>query len=131
MSTNFKLGLLHFVHMLINVDGHIDDREMAAIQAIKKEENIDDDLFQEFSKSILTSKEHQIHERGVELLNKCSEEERLCAFVHLFRIAEADATVNMKEVRLLMYSIKATKIEFDDVVMSARMSNQNPTHQAQ
>lgn len=123
MSTNFKLGLLHFVHMLINVDGHIDDREMVAIQAIKKEENIDDDLFQEFSRSIASSKEHEIHERGVELLNSCTEEERLCAFVHLFRIAEADTTVNMKEVRLLMYSIKATKIEFDDVVMSARMSN--------
>ncbi len=122
MSTNFKLGLLHFVHMLINVDGHIDDREMVAIQAIKKEESIEDDLFQEFSKSISNSKEHEIHERGVHLLNSCTEEERLCAFVHLFRIAEADTTVNMKEVRLLMYSIKATKIEFDDVVMSARMS---------
>lgn len=126
MSTDFKLGLLHFVHMLINVDGHIDDREMAAIQSIKKEEKIDDALFQEFSKSIATSKEHEIHQRGVDLLNACSEEEKLCAFVHLFRIAEADTTINMKEVRLLMYSIKATKIEFDDVVLSARMSNQNP-----
>ena len=122
MSTNFKLGLLHFVHMLINVDGHIDDREMVAIQAIKKEESIEDDLFQEFSKSISNSKEHEIHERGVELLNSCTEEEKLCAFVHLFRIAEADTSINMKEVRLLMYSIKATRIEFDDVVVSARMS---------
>lgn len=126
MSTNFKLGLLHFVHILINVDGHIDDREMAAIQAIKKEEKIDDALFQDFSRSITSSKEHEIHARAVELLNSCSEEERLCAFVHLFRIAEADTSINMKEVRLLMYSIKATKIEFDDVVMSARMSSQNP-----
>ena len=128
MSTNFKLGLLHFVHMLINVDGHIDDREMAAIQAIKKEEHIDDELFQEFSKSISNSKEHDIHQRGVELLNSCTEEERLCAFVHLFRIAESDTSINMKEVRLLMYSIKATKIDFDDVVMSARLSNQNPSN---
>lgn len=127
MSKNFKLGLLHFVHILINVDDHIDDREMEAIQAIKKEEKIDDELFLEFSKSIATSKEHEIHEKGVELLNSCTEDERLCAFVHLFRLAEADTTINMKEVRLLMYSIKATKIEFDDVVLSARMSNQNPT----
>lgn len=127
MSTNFKLGLLHFVHILINADGHIDDREMAAIQAIKKEEVIEDDVFQEFSKSIASLKEHEIHERGVTLLNQCSEEERLCAFVHLFRIAESDASINMKEVRLLMYSIKATKIEFDDVVMSARLSNRGPS----
>jgi uncharacterized tellurite resistance protein B-like protein len=123
MSTNFKLGLLHFVHMLINVDNHVDEREMKALQLIKVEENIDDDLFQQFSRSIVNSKEHEIHERGVDLLNMCTEDERLCAFVHLFRIAEADSTINMKEVRLLMYSIKATKIEFDDVSMSARLSN--------
>ena len=39
-SENFQLGLLHMVHLLVTVDGHIDDRERAAILAIKKEENI-------------------------------------------------------------------------------------------
>ena len=39
-SENFQLGLLDMVHLLVTVDGHIDDRERAAILAIKKEENI-------------------------------------------------------------------------------------------
>jgi hypothetical protein len=35
-------------------------------------------------------------------------------------MSEADGTVHVKEVRLLLYSIKMTGIEFNDVVARAR-----------
>ena len=121
-STDFQLGLLHFVHLLVMVDGEIDQREKAAIRKIKLEEKIPDWIFDDFEESVQEKSERQIYEEGVDMLNRCTEEEKLCAFVHLYRLSEADNYVHVKEVRLLLYSIKATKIEFADVVLSARMS---------
>jgi len=45
----------------------------------------------------------------------------LKAFVTLYKISEIDGRVHVKEVRLLLYSIKMTGIEFDDVVEPRQM----------
>lgn len=119
-NLSFQLGLLHFVHLLVTVDGHIDDRERKAIAAICKEENIADSIVLDFQ----TMKEQEIYTRGVEYLNQCSEEERLTAFVHLYKLAEADTSISNKEVRFLLYGLKVTNISFEDVVLSAGMSGQ-------
>lgn len=121
-SVNFQLGLLHFVHLLANVDGVVDERERKAMGSIKDEEKIADSVFHEFEKRIAIGKEQDIYREGVNLLNSCTEEERLCAFVHLYRLAEADQNIHIREVRLLLYGIKEAKIEFDDVLMSARLA---------
>ena len=122
-NINYQLGLLHFAHLLANVDGVVDDREKKAMWSIKEKEKIADSVFYEFEKRIATEKEQEIYEEGVALLNSCSEEERLCAFVHLYRLAESDKHVHIKEVRLLLYGIKEAKIEFDDVILSSRLAN--------
>jgi uncharacterized tellurite resistance protein B-like protein len=121
-NVNFQLGLLHFVHLLANVDGVVDERERKAMWSIKDEEKIADSVFHEFEQRIATEKEQDIYKEGVDLLNSCSEEERLCAFVHLYRLAEADENIHIREVRLLLYGIKEAKIEFEDVLMSARLA---------
>src|SRR5882672_1749624 len=121
-NLNFQLGLLHFVHLLVMVDGHIDDREKQAILAIKEEEEIPDHVFQEFERAIAHKSEKTIYHEGVALLNQCMEEEKLCAFIHLYRLSEADDKIHIKEVRLMLYSLKATKISFLDVELGARMS---------
>ncbi len=122
MNTNYHLGLLHLVHMLINVDGHIDEREMAMLQNIQHEEMIEDAVFQDFARSIAASKRQDIYNRGLSLLNNCTEEEKLCAFAHLFRLAESDTTIDMNEIRLLMSAIKQTKVDFEDVELITRLS---------
>lgn len=124
MNRNYQLGLLHFVYVLINSDEAIDDREMETVRAIQHEEKIEDSVFQEFSRSIATIKRRDIYNRGIELLNTCNEDEKLTAFAHLFRLAESDSSICLNEVKHLLYAIKATKIEFEDVAMIARMSSQ-------
>lgn len=108
-NITFQVGLLHFVHLLAMVDGSIDQREKAAIRKIKLEEKIPDWVFDDFEESLFQRTEREIFEEGVELLNRCSEEERLTAFVHLYRLSEADDSIHVKEVRFLLYSLKATK----------------------
>jgi hypothetical protein len=54
------------------------------------------------------------------MMNNCTEEEKLNAFVHLYKMSEIDGRVHIKEVRLLLYTIKNAGIEFNDVVARAK-----------
>jgi uncharacterized tellurite resistance protein B-like protein len=121
-NMDFQLGLLHFVHLLVTVDGHIDDREQEAIHVIKSEEQIPGSVFRHFLKAIANKAEREVYLEGMRLLNQCNDEEKLCAFVHLYRLAQADEHLDVKEVKLLLYSIKQTSIEFNDVVLTAQLA---------
>ena len=64
-NVNFQLGLLHFVHLLANVDGVVDEREKKAMWSIKDEEKIADSVFHDFEQRIATEKEQDIYKEGV------------------------------------------------------------------
>jgi uncharacterized tellurite resistance protein B-like protein len=115
----YQTGLLYLAHLLISADGVIDESEKKALLRVKEKENISESLFSEFQRSIEIKKERDIYQEGIELLNKCSDEEKLNAFVHLYKMSEVDGRVHVKEVRLLLYSIKMAGIEFNDVVSKA------------
>ena len=120
-NPDYQMGLLYFTHLLVTVDGFIDDREKVAIKNLLKEEHITDQVYQEFLKSIATKKEHEVYSQGVKLLSSCTDEEKLSALVHLYRLSEADNNIHVKEVRLILYSLKDTNVEFEDVVLAANM----------
>ncbi len=120
-NLNYQMGLLHFAHLLVTVDGFVDEREKKAMRSLQLEEHIPDQVFEEFQKTVAPKSERDVYLQGIELLNQCNENEKLCALVHLYRMAEADNEMHIKEVRLLLYSLKATNVEFEDVVLSARM----------
>jgi len=121
MHTNEKYqnGLLYLAYLLISADGVIDERERIALLKIKSDEKIPDALFEEFEKQIAKLKEREIYQHGIKLMSQCTDEEKLNAFVQLLKMSEADGHVHIKEVRLLLYSIRQVGIEFDDVVQRA------------
>ncbi len=118
-NKNYQLGLLHLVHLLISADGVIDDKERSALLAIKDKENIPDSIWKEFEAEVGEKKEREIYQQGIALINECTQQEKLNAFVHLYKLSEVDGSVHVKEVRLLLYSIKMAGIEFNDVVEQA------------
>ncbi len=118
-NTNYHLGILYLMHLLINADGVIDANESAAIKRVKDFEKIPMDTLISFEKDVINKKEKEIYQTGIDYINMCSEEEKLDAFVHLYKLSEADGKVHVKEVRLLLYSIRMAKIEFNEVVARA------------
>jgi uncharacterized tellurite resistance protein B-like protein len=118
-NSNYQLGLLYLVHLLVSADGVIDDIERNALLKVKDLEKIPDEIFRNFENNISTKKERDIYQTGIGLLNECTDEEKLNAFVHLYKMSEVDGRVHAKEVRLMLYSIKMAGIEFNDVVERA------------
>jgi uncharacterized tellurite resistance protein B-like protein len=122
-NRNYQLGLLYMVHLLISSDGDVSEVETKALEVIRKREDITEDVYSEFRAHLASKKEREIYQVGIDSLNQCTEEEKLEAFAHLYRLSEADGNVHVKEVRLLLYSIRMTGIEFNDVVDYAKKHN--------
>ena len=120
MNMNYQLGLLYLVKLLIEADGISDERELEALRMIKKHEQISDDVFREFEDALQQFNERKVYDTGITLINACSQEEKLKVFATLYRLSEADGRVHVKEIKLLLYSIKTAGMEFDDVVNYAR-----------
>ena len=120
---NYHLGLLYMVHLLVSSDGEVSEGETKMLDMIRKREAVPDEVFSEFSTHVAVRKEREIYQSGIEYLNKCTDQEKLEAFAHLYRLSEADGSVHVKEVRLLLYSIRMAGIEFNDVVDYAKKSS--------
>ncbi|MEZ4946768.1 MAG: hypothetical protein R2804_14625 [Cyclobacteriaceae bacterium] len=119
-NKNYQLGVLYLMRLLINADGIIDISENNALNTVKKHENIPESTLIEFEKDVLNKGEKEVYQSGIDYINLCSDEEKMNAFVHLYKMSEADGRVHVKEVRLLLYSIRQAKIEFNDVVAKAK-----------
>lgn len=119
-TSNSQLGLLYLAHLLISADGIIDAKEYQALSKIKDKESISDQDFKKFEEAVKGKKERDIYREGIEMMNNCTDEEKLNAFVHLYKMSEIDGRVHIKEVRLLLYTIKNAGIEFNDVVARAK-----------
>jgi uncharacterized tellurite resistance protein B-like protein len=122
MNKDYQLGLLCLTHLLICADGIVDKVEIDALDIIKKKAQIDNEIFSDFQRIINAKKERDIYQFGIELINRCSDEEKLKVFVTLYKLSEVDGRVHVKEIRLLLYSIKLTGVEFKDVVNHAMAS---------
>ena len=116
---NYHFGILYLMHLLISADGFVDDHESKMLSKVKAYEKIPEDTLIAFEKSILGKKEREIYQHGIDYLNQCGDEEKINAFVHLYKMSEADGRVHVKEVRLLLYSVRMAGIEFNDVVARA------------
>ena len=123
MNKNYQLCLLYLVHLLMSSDGVVDDNETQALNTIKGKEGISETVFDEFKEAIRTKRGREIYQTGIEYMNRCTDEEKLRAFVILYKMSEVDGRVHVKEVRLLLYCIKVSGIEFDDVVAKASISS--------
>ena len=123
MNGNYQLGLLYLTHLLVGVDGDINENELRAFSKIRQVENITNEVFKQFEQEVLGLKEREIYQAGIDLINQCTDEEKLKALVTLYKMSEVDGRVHSKEIRLLLYSIKNAGIEFEDVVLAAKTTS--------
>jgi uncharacterized tellurite resistance protein B-like protein len=116
MNKHYQFGLLCLTHLLICADGVEHESEIDAMKIIRYRAKISDGVFKEFQLFVKQKTDREIYHHGIEHLNYCSDEEKLDVFVTLYKLSEVDGRVHVKEIRLLLYSIKLAGVEFNDVV---------------
>jgi len=117
---DYQLALLYLMHLVVGADDEIDEQEMNALKIIRNKVNISEETFKQFTADIATMRERDIYISGLELLNNCSEKEKLDAFALLYKLTEADGKVHIKEVRFLLYASKSCGVNFDDVTSESK-----------
>jgi hypothetical protein len=121
-NSNYQLGLLYLSHILISADGIIHEAEKKALISFKEDENISDALFDEFQKDVQTKKLSVVYQKGIELINKCTIEQKKRAFTYLFKLCAVDGNIHVKEVKLLLYSSKLTDADLNEIMVEAAKS---------
>lgn len=119
---HYHSALLYLTHLLVSADGTIDEHEVKALDMIRKRENISNDFFDHFVSTIQGKRERELFQLGVDTVNSCTEDEKLRVFVTLYKLAEVDGRVHLKEIKFLLYALRLAKIEFEDVVTKALAS---------
>ena len=112
-------SILHLTYLLVYSDGEFDESEKRAIKYILDQEGISESDYQEFLIEAQDLSEKELFNKGVDLLEECSEENKISCFVWLYKLSEADGMVHAKEVRFLLYSLRRANIDLDDVKIAA------------
>ena len=112
-------ALLFLTYLLVYSDGEFDDNERRAIKYICDVEGISEEAYQEFLIDSQDLSEREIFEKGLSLVETCSEEDKISVFVWLYKLSEADGKVHAKEVRFLLYSLRRASTSFDVVKEAA------------
>lgn len=112
-------ALLYLTYLLVYSDGEFDDDERRAIKYICGIEDIADEDYQGFLIDCQDLSERDIFEKGISLVEQCSEDEKINIFVWLYKLSEVDGKVHAKEVRFLLYSLRRASMNFDIVIEAA------------
>ncbi len=116
----YNEALLHLLRVIVYADGVFDEDEANAILEICKSENISNEYYKDFNQRVENIAERELYITGIDLIHTCSIEEQMKIFVWLYKMAEVDGKIHVKEVRFLLYSIRQADIEFAQVEINAQ-----------
>lgn len=121
METNkYNEALLSLLRVIVYADGVFDDDESNAIKEICDIESISDAYYDDFCERVKNLSEKDMYIKGIDSVQECSQEEQIKIYVWLYKMAEVDGTIHVKEVRFLLYSFRQADIEFEQVEEAAR-----------
>jgi uncharacterized tellurite resistance protein B-like protein len=114
-------GLISLYHLLINADGHIDDKELKMGELMKKHENIDDFIFNSSLTRISALTKTNIIQGCVNSLKKCEYEWKVKCIAWMSLIANSDGFMAPEEWSLI-YSIynKELNLNLNDILEMQR-----------
>ncbi|HTH58301.1 MAG TPA: hypothetical protein VL728_19780 [Cyclobacteriaceae bacterium] len=121
-NQNYQLGLLYLSHILISADGIIHEAEQKALLQFRDEEKMPPAIYDEFQREVQSKKLSAIYQKGIDLMNKCSQAEKKKAFVRLFKLCAVDGSIHVKEVKLLLYSSKLTDADLNEIMVEAAIA---------
>lgn len=111
-KSNYVEGLVSLYHLLINADGHVDEKEVKMGELMKKHEGIDDQDFKAHLERIAAMEKDDIIEDCISSLTKCDYDLKVKCIAWMSMIANSDGFMAPEEWQLI-YHIYNTKLNLD------------------
>lgn len=116
-KTHYFGGLVALYHLLINADGHVDDKEIRMGELMKKHENIDDWEFNYHLNRIAEQGKEKIISDCINSLKKCDHEWRIKCIAWMSLIANSDGFMAPEEWKLIYYIYNTElKLNLSDIL---------------
>jgi uncharacterized tellurite resistance protein B-like protein len=115
-ENHYHNGLLLLAYLIMAADGILDEKEQKALKILAEHEEISLGHLENFIKYARALPERSVYNQGLDELDQCTFDQKLRAFSWLYRIAEVDGELHVKEVRFLLYSLRQAGLELDEVI---------------
>jgi uncharacterized tellurite resistance protein B-like protein len=127
-KTNYIEGLVSLYHLLINADGHIDEKELKMGELMKQHEGIDEKEFDALLDRISSMDKDAAIEDCINSLNKCDYDLKVKCIAWMSMIANSDGFMAPEEWQLI-YHIYNTKLKLDlSDILEMHKHLPRPTH---
>ena len=114
-------GLVTLYHLLINADGHVDDKEIRMGELMRKHENIDNWEFQYHLNKIGSKPKEEIVDTCITSLKKCDYESKVKCIAWMSLIANSDGFMAPEEWKLIYFIYCTTlKINLADILTAQK-----------
>jgi hypothetical protein len=84
--------------------------EEQAINKILKHENISESMYQKFIADSERLSVDEMHQIGIEAIEKCQPTDRLRAYGWIYKIMGVNGRVDVREAKFLLYALKDSDI---------------------
>ena len=110
-------GLVSLYHLLINADGHVDEKEVKMGKLMIQHEEIDNFIFERFLEKMSKLGKKNVIEYCVNALGKCSYELKVKSIAWMSLVANSDGFMDPEEWKLI-YQIynKELKLDLNDIL---------------
>lgn len=116
-ETNYLNGLVALYHLLINADGHIDEKELKMGEVLKEHEKIDDWKFNYHLDRVTKLDKEEVLKECIESLRNCEYEQKIKCIAWMSLIANSDGFMDPEEWKLIYYIYNTElKLELQDIL---------------
>ena len=115
-KTEYCKSLLYLTHGVIRSDGLVHIEESMALNNLCQNEKISFEERDKFLAEIEGTDSNHIFLTGLDALKKCSFEEQGKVLGWIYRLVEADNSIDVREARFLLYAINASQYTIEDII---------------
>ena len=119
-NSDYCKSLLYLSYSVIRSDGLVQIEESMALNELCQNEKISLEERDQFHNEIEDLEANQIFNIGLECLKKCSDEDQGKVLGWIYRLVEADDSIDVREARFLLYAVNASPLEIEDVIKISR-----------
>ncbi len=111
-NRNYLESLVSLYQLLINLDGHVDEKEKKIGETMRKQEGIEEWKFNYYLKRVEKLDRAQLLQLIITSLSKCDYESQVRCIAWVSNIANSDGFMSPEEWKLIFY-IYDTRLKLD------------------